>query len=391
MRKRITAGILALALLLAFAPAALAAASPLLRISAPETLPAVGKTFTVTAELSDNPGMTALECTLAFDAARVECTGVTTGSMLRGMLTAVNERYSASSAKVVAAAADAATGNGTVATFTFRVLAGGDANFRLTDIVFGDRDLHVIQMFEYYLMFHCDSETVTGDVREVGGVFVKSAETAAGKDNTGESSETGAGETPAAAASGTTFSDVPASFWGYSAIERAAGAGLAGGFPDGTFRPNAAVSRAQFVQMLWNLAGKPKASAAAVFTDVPADAWYLPALSWAVEAGCAGGVGGGRFDPNGSVTRQQAAAMLFRYAGGQSGGEALFAGIYDAQYSDSAAIAAWAKPAMYWAVFHEVISGVGADRIAPTAPATRAQVAAILLRYLDQNTGEEEA
>ena len=118
MKKRITAGILALALLLAFAPAALAAASPLLRISAPETLPAVGKTFTVTAELSDNPGMTALECTLAFDAARVECTGVTTGSVLRGMLTAVNERYSASSAKVVAAAADAATGNGTVATFT---------------------------------------------------------------------------------------------------------------------------------------------------------------------------------------------------------------------------------------------------------------------------------
>lgn len=364
MRKRITAGILALALLLAFAPAALAAASPLLRISAPETLPAVGKTFTVTAELSDNPGMTALECTLAFDAARVECTGVATGGVLGGMLTAVNERYSASSAKVVAAAADAATGNGTVATFTFRVLAGGDANFRLTDIVFGDRDCSEI---------------------------VCRTETASGKDNTGESSETGAGEPPTAAASGTTFSDVPASFWGYSAIERAAGVGLAGGFPDGTFRPNAAVSRAQFVQMLWNLAGKPKASAAAVFTDVPADAWYLPALSWAVEAGCAGGVGGGRFDPNGSVTRQQAAAMLFRYAGGQSGGEALFTGIYDAQYSDSAAIAAWAKPAMYWAVFHEVISGVGADRIAPTAPATRAQVAAILLRYLDQNTGEEEA
>ena len=364
MKKRITAGILALALLLAFAPAALAATSPLLRVSAPEEFPAVGKTFTVTAELSGNPGMTALECTLAFDAARVECTGVTTGSVLGGMLTATNESYSANSAKVVAASASAVTGNGTVATFTFRVLSDGDANFRLTDIVFGDSDCEEIA---------CRTET------------------AAGRDNTGESSETGAGETPAAAASGTTFSDVPASFWGYSAIERAAGVGLAGGFPDGTFRPNAAVSRAQFVQMLWNLAGKPKASAAAVFTDVPADAWYLPALSWAVEAGCAGGVGGGRFDPNGSVTRQQAAAMLFRYAGGQSGGEALFTGIYDAQYSDSAAIAAWAKPAMYWAVFHEVISGVGADRIAPTAPATRAQVAAILLRYLDQNTGEEEA
>ena len=257
MKKRITAGILALALLLAFAPAALAATSPLLRVSAPEEFPAVGKTFTVTAELSGNPGMTALECTLAFDAARVECTGVTTGSVLGGMLTATNESYSASSAKVVAASASAVTGNGTVATFTFRVLSDGDANFRLTDIVFGDRDCEEIA---------CRTET------------------AAGRDNTGESSETGAGETPAAAASGTTFSDVPASFWGYSAIERAAGVGLAGGFPDGTFRPNAAVSRAQFVQMLWNLAGKPKASAAAVFTDVPADAWYLPALSWARQA-----------------------------------------------------------------------------------------------------------
>lgn len=368
MRKRITAGILALALLLAFAPAALAATSPLLRVSAPEELPAVGKTFTVTAELSGNPGMTALECTLAFDAARVECTGVTTGSVLSGMLTAVNENYSANSAKVVAAAASAVTGNGTVATFTFRVLASGDANFRLTDIVFGDSDCEEIA---------CRTET------------------AAGKDNTGESNESGATAAPTAPAdestSGTTFSDVPASFWGYSAIERAASVGLAGGFPDGTFRPNAAVSRAQFVQMLWNMAGKPAATATASFTDVPADAWYLPALSWAVEAGCAGGVGGGRFDPNGSVTRQQAMAMLFRYAGGQSGGEALFTGVYDAQFADSAAIAAWAKPAVYWAVFHEVISGVGADRIAPTAPATRAQVAAILLRYLDQNTGEEVA
>ncbi len=367
MKKRITAGILALALLLAFAPAALAATSPLLRVSAPEELPAVGKTFTVTAELSDNPGMTALECTLAFDAARVECTGVSTGSVLGGMLTATNESYSANSAKVVAASASAVTGGGTVAAFTFRVLSGGDANFRLTDIVFGDSDCNEIS---------CRTET------------------AAGKDNTGESNESGttaAPTTPAETPAATTFSDVPASFWGYSAIERAASTGLAGGFPDGTFRPNAAVSRAQFVQMLWNMAGKPEAASTASFTDVPTDAWYLPALSWAVETGCAGGVGGGRFSPNGSVTRQQAMAMLFRYAGGQSGGEALFTSVYDAQFADSAAIAAWAKPAVYWAVFHEVISGVGADRIAPTAPATRAQVAAILLRYLDQNTGEEEA
>ena len=370
MKKRIIAGLMAAVLLLALAPAALAADSPVLRVSAPDTLPAVGKTFTVTAELTGNPGMTALECTLAFDGARVECTGVSTGSVLRGMLTASNEAYSASSAKVVAAAASAATNNGTVATFTFRVLAAGDANFRLTDILFADEDCNEIA---------CRTET------------------AAGKDNTGETTDAAPGKTPSASgeteqAAASTFSDVPASFWGYSAIERAAALGLAGGFPDGTFRPNAAVSRAQFVQMLWNLAGRPAASGGVTFSDVPADAWYRPALAWAVESGCAGGVGGGRFDPNGSVTRQQAAAMLFRYSGGQSGGELLFTAVYDAHFSDSAAIAAWAKPAVYWAVFNEVITGVGADRIAPTAPATRAQVAAIFLRYLDQrNTGEETA
>lgn len=371
MKKRTIAGLMAAVLLLALAPAALAADSPVLRVSAPDTLPAVGKTFTVTAELTGNPGMTALECTLAFDGARVECTGVSTGSVLRGMLTASNEAYSASSAKVVAAAASASTGNGTVATFTFRVLAAGDANFRLTDILFADADCSEIA---------CRTET------------------AAGKDNTGETTDAAPGKTPSASgetdetgvSAASTFSDVPASFWGYDVIERAAALGLAGGFPDGTFRPNAAVSRAQFVQMLWNLAGRPAASGGVTFSDVPADAWYRPALAWAVESGCAGGVGGGRFDPNGSVTRQQAAAMLFRCSGGQSGGELLFTAVYDAHFSDSAAIAAWAKPAVYWAVFNEVITGVGADRIAPTAPATRAQVAAIFLRYLDQrNTGEE--
>ena len=371
VKKRILTLLLAVVMVFGVMPGAAAADTPALSVRAPEALPDVGRTFTVTVELAGNPGILSAECTLGFNAAAVQCTDVQIGSALRGMLTAANEAYSASSAKVAAAAASPAKGSGTLATFTFTVVGSGDAGLRLSDV----------------MMTGADNQELAVTVTQASGSKTEPTK----KDDTQDADEAGNGADAPQTDAALRFSDVPRTFWGYDVIERAAELGLAGGFPDGTFRPNAGVTRAQFVQMLWNLAGKPAAVQTAAFTDVPADAWYGAALSWAVEAGVAGGVGGGRFEPNGGVTRQQAMAMLFRYSGGQSGAEALFGSVYDAHYTDSGTIAGWAKPAVYWAVFNEILSGAGDGRLAPGAAATRAQVAAIFLRYMDNVVEKEDA
>ena len=110
-----------------------------------------------------------------------------------------------------------------------------------------------------------------------------------------------------------------------------------------------------------------------------------------MENGYVNGLSDTRFGPNAPITRQQATAILFRLNGGQSGAELMLSGIYDQTFTDSASIAFWAKDALWWAVYHELVSGVGGSRIAPEANASRAQIAAILLRYADKFMTMEEA
>lgn len=177
------------------------------------------------------------------------------------------------------------------------------------------------------------------------------------------------------------FADVPPSFWGYESIEQAAQHGYVNGVGGGKFEPNRQLTRAEFVAMLHRMAGSPAASTAAAFTDVPDGAWYRAALNWAAEKGYVGGTGAHTFNPNGRITRQEVVTILFRYNGAQSGAELLLTSVYDSQFADSGDIAPWAKDAMYWAVYNSVIAGTSQTTVSPAATATRAEVAAILVRY----------
>ena len=372
MRKRnrilcvLMAALLAAALSL---PAAAEGTS--LTIGAPETLPAVGETFTVTVRISGNPGLCAAQYTLAFDPSVVRCESASVGDILRGTFAATNPKAEAG-AIVAAATVTPATGDGSVGVFTFQVLKAGETDFTLQDAIFSGADGAPIRTN----ITSAPAEDKPGQPEQPapGGETGQTP----GKDPA--QPEQPGQEQPLSAEP--LFTDVPQSFWGYEAIQKAARLGLVNGVGEGRFAPERKLTRAEFVTMLWRLAGQPAAGAKADFTDVPAEIWYRAGLDWAAEKGYVTG-DGGRFKPEDQITRQEAVTILFRYSGGQSGMETMFSAIYADQFSDSGAVASWAKSAMDWAIYNSVIQGAG-GRLNPTGTASRAEIAAIFVRYAEK-------
>ena len=173
------------------------------------------------------------------------------------------------------------------------------------------------------------------------------------------------------------------SHWGESFVQQAVEMGLFTGYPDGTFKPDDTISRADFVTVLWRSAGSPEPKTAAPFADVPANAYYAKAVAWAKENGYVDGTGATTFAPADALQRQAAMKILFCYNGAQSGLELLLTSAYDAAFTDSGMIASWAKAPLYWAYYNDIISGVGGDCLSPTTSVTRAQMAKILVNYLN--------
>lgn len=336
------------------------AAGTSLKIDAPASLPAVGETFTVKVDISGNPGLCAAQYTLAFDKTVITCVSASVGDVLKGTLSAANPD-AADGAIVAAAATSPAKGDGSIGVFTFKVLKSGETGFTLKDAVFSD----------------ANGASISTNVPAADSSQKPSAPAKPDQPKTDDPTElSNPGEN-----AGQTFLDVPKSFWGYESIERAAQLGYVNGVGGGKFEPNRQLTRAEFVTMLHRMAGKPTASTAAAFTDVSQNAWYRDAVNWAAEKGYVNGTGENSFNPDGKITRQEVVTILFRYSGSQSGAETMFTATYDSQFTDSGAIAPWAKTAMYWAIYNGVVNGTGPTTVSPTATATRAEVAAIFVRY----------
>lgn len=397
-RNRILAIGIALLLAVQLLTPLACAAGTTLKLTAPDKLPDVGQTFTVTAELTGNTGLAAVQLSLGYDDSVVECTGIENGALVAGMLAASNPYATRDGVGAILAAATttAVKTDGSLAVFTFRVKAAGDAKLTLADALLSDTDGKALPL-SYSLPAliaqgsGSDSGSGSGSDAEKPGTDNKKSEDdkKSEDEDKPEDEEKPADGAQEEVKSGS-FRDVTRGHWAFASVERAAELGLVTGYSDGTFRPDAAVTRAQFVLMLWRMCGKPAAARAASFADASAD-WYQDALSWAVEKGYVNGLSDTRFGPDAPITRQQAMAILFRLNGGQSGTELTLTGIYEQTFADSTAIASWAKDATWWAVYHELVSGVGGSRIAPEANASRAQIAAILLRYADQFMTMEEA
>lgn len=176
-------------------------------------------------------------------------------------------------------------------------------------------------------------------------------------------------------AAGGTFTDVPATHWAAGAVEFVTSQGLLQGTGASTFAPEQPMTRAMLVTALWREAGSPVVNFAMEFDDVTEGQWYTEAVRWAASEGIVAGTGKG-FSPNAALTRESLAAILFRYAGGQADGGSLDS------YADGAGVSAWAREAMNWAVAQGLITGKSGGRLDPGGTASRAEVSAILMRYV---------
>ena len=176
------------------------------------------------------------------------------------------------------------------------------------------------------------------------------------------------------------FTDVKEEDWFYGAVVYAYQNSILTGTGETTFSPNGTMTRSMLVTALWRLEGEPEASGASGFPDVKPDAWYAEAVDWASQTGLVSGTGAG-FDPEGSVTREQIASILYRYAKLKGWDVSKTANLQD--FADGADTSAWATRAMEWAYAEKLITGKDGNRLDPQGQATRAEVATILMRLLE--------
>lgn len=176
------------------------------------------------------------------------------------------------------------------------------------------------------------------------------------------------------------FTDVEAERWSKDAIDFVIQRGIFSGNGDGTFRPSEPLSRGMAAQIFYNLAGRPAAGSKTSFADSDKFLWFEDAISWAAEKGLINGLPGGIYDPDGSITREQAAAILYRFASACG---------YDTKaraeliFLDAGSVRSYSYDALSWAVAAGLINGDN-GRLLPDEPLTREQMAVVMMRFIQK-------
>ena len=185
------------------------------------------------------------------------------------------------------------------------------------------------------------------------------------------------------------FRDLDTTKWYHEAIDTMLREGLMNGTGNGLFEPNGTLTRAMLVTILWRSEGKPAASAQTSFTDVPAGAYYAEAVRWAAANGVVKGVSSTEFGPSKNITRQELVTILWRLAA-KKGLNTSNAGLTVPEFAARSQLAAWAAEAMSWGCTRGILTGKSANRVDPTGTATRAEAAAMIVRFRNLGTAGEK-
>lgn len=184
------------------------------------------------------------------------------------------------------------------------------------------------------------------------------------------------------------FTDVKESDWFFKGVEYVVDKGVMSGVSENQFDPSGKLTRAMLVQMLYNMESRPACDAENAFIDVPVGQWYTDAVIWANDAKIVSGMGDGLFAPNMEITREQMVAMLYNYA--KYKGYDVTASADLSAFADTASVSTWAQPAMQWAVAEGYISGMGDSQLAPQGTATRAEIASVIMRFMEATAESAE-
>ncbi|MCL2392749.1 MAG: S-layer homology domain-containing protein [Oscillospiraceae bacterium] len=178
------------------------------------------------------------------------------------------------------------------------------------------------------------------------------------------------------------FVDVPAGAWHHDAVAFVFERGIMQGTSATTFEPNTNLSRAMVATILYRLAGEPEVTYRAIFGDVASGRWYSDAVTWAFDTGVVMGFDANTFAPSANITREQFATMMFRFAQFNDEAGVVPESFTLNQIADQDSIGAWAREAMLWSVYNELITGMTPTTLVPQGTTTRAQAATILMRYI---------
>lgn len=399
MKKNLLIYSLILMMISVLLPTAVFAESAKLTVKAPEAVPAVGEEFTVTVELSNNPGVCAVQFTLAYDKSKLECITAEAGLLFEGTLSVANPKAD-DGAIVAAATLKPIEGDGEIGYYKFVAKSElGSLDFVITDVTLQNENSGDIP-YEVEGAKHEEkaeppqeekpeptekpAEVITPEPEEnVQGGESYVEEPTQPEVQTPNPTEPPKEQEAAKPDAAKLFGDV-AGHWGAEFINKAAEKGLFNGDEKGNFNPDANVTRAQYVTVLWRLAGKPESADTTPFEDIDSQIpEFKSAIAWGYANGYINGTDEKTFMPEGTLTREAAMKILYYYSGGKSGDEKLLTAIYDGFFEDSSSISKWAKDPMYWAVYNELISGTSETTLSPQNTATRAQLAKILVNYVD--------
>jgi hypothetical protein len=186
-------------------------------------------------------------------------------------------------------------------------------------------------------------------------------------------------DTDYAAQAASQFTDVSESDWFAASVGEAVAKNLFVGLTENTFGPDNNMTRAMAVTVLYRMAGSPAVSGSSGFSDVSSSDYYADAVKWAVDNDITAGTSSGTFSPNDDVTREQFATFLYNYASATGGETSQRTDL--STWDDNSSISSWASEAISWAVDRGLIAGVTSTTLVPQGTATRAQIAAILVRY----------
>lgn len=362
MKKFMILCFLIFAILLSVTPVNAEQSVATIQIETPSEMPEAGEEFVVTAYLKNNPGFCSIQFALYHEGDIMECVEVEEGELLKRTLSVSNPKAYAG-AIVGAATTTPVKDDGVIATYTFVAKADiKEFDFKIRDVAFADVNIEDIEYVFVGASKGEDSKPTQGS-----GSSLKN-------ESTEETEKT---------VTEHLFIDTTG-HWAEAYINEATEKGLFKGNADGSFEPDADVTRAQFVTVLWRMAGSPETDAEVPFADTKDQIEeFRSAIAWGYESGYINGTSETTFSPSESLTREAAMKILFGYSGGKSGQEIMFASIYNSHFEDSSLISSWAKAPLYWGIYNQLISGTSETMLSPQGTATRAQLAKILTIYTD--------